>query len=261
MKKQTFNYHTHCYRCGHAVGTEEKYILAAIQAGFTTIGMSEHLGYEGWDDPNERIPYQELDEYLEVMYALKEKYKEKINVLVGFECEFFEDSIKHLQMMKEKSDFLICGQHAPNRKGAYYDQYPYCEDEYIVQMAKQVCRGIELGLFKYIAHVDYFMLSKCDWTLAKAEAIRNIAQCAKDHDVVIEINIKGTKYGKQQYPIGESYLYPNKEVYKIIGEVGTKVCFGYDAHHPNVLLQREIESELKEIFTPFHLHFVEEPFL
>lgn len=258
MKLQTFNYHTHTYRCGHAVGSEEEYIQAAIKAGFTTIGISEHMGYQGWDDPNERIPYNELDDYLQVMYALKEKYKNQINVRIGFECEFFEDSIEHLKKMKSKCDYLICGQHAPDRSNAYYDQEPYCNDDYIMKMAYQVCRGIELGLFKYIAHPDYFMMSKCAFTPKKAEAIKKIAQCAKDHDVVLEINLKGTKYGKKEYATGYSYYYPNTEVFKIIGEVGTKVCFGYDAHAPQLLLERSKEAELKANFKPFHLQYVED---
>ena len=27
------NYHTHTARCGHAIGTDEEYVQAAIQAG------------------------------------------------------------------------------------------------------------------------------------------------------------------------------------------------------------------------------------
>ncbi|NBK97937.1 MAG: PHP domain-containing protein, partial [Erysipelotrichia bacterium] len=235
---QKFNYHTHCYRCGHAVGYEEEYMQAAIQGGFQIIGMSEHMGYEDWDDKNERLSYAEIDDYLKTMYELKEKYKDQIQVRVGFECEYFDDALTHLKAMQKKCDYLICGQHAYNRLNAYYDQAPYFEDQYIEVMAEQVCKGIKEGLFKYVAHPDYFMLSQCDFTPKKAQAIEKIAKCAKAYDVVLEINLKGTKYGHKTYGNVYSYLYPNKEVFKIIGEIGTKVCFGYDAHHPNILLDR-----------------------
>ena len=86
----------------------------------------------------------------------------------------------------------------------------------------------------------------------KKEAMRKIAQCAKEYDVVLEINLKGTKYGKKMYSFGESYMYPNTETFRIIGEVGAKVCFGYDAHHPNNLKnRRKIEYEIKEQFKDF----------
>ena len=36
------NYHTHTARCMHAIGSEEEYILAAISAGYTELGFSDH---------------------------------------------------------------------------------------------------------------------------------------------------------------------------------------------------------------------------
>ena len=36
------NYHTHTARCGHAIGTDEEYVQAAIQAGLKTLGFSDH---------------------------------------------------------------------------------------------------------------------------------------------------------------------------------------------------------------------------
>ena len=36
------NYHTHTYRCHHAIGKEEDYILNAIKAGYTELGFSDH---------------------------------------------------------------------------------------------------------------------------------------------------------------------------------------------------------------------------
>ena len=36
------NYHSHTARCGHAWGTDEEFIQAAIEAGFGVLGFSEH---------------------------------------------------------------------------------------------------------------------------------------------------------------------------------------------------------------------------
>jgi Histidinol phosphatase and related hydrolases of the PHP family len=36
------NWHTHTSRCGHAVGTDEEYVQAAIQGGLKTLGFSDH---------------------------------------------------------------------------------------------------------------------------------------------------------------------------------------------------------------------------
>ena len=259
MKLQSFNYHTHTYICGHAIGTAEDMILAAIQGGFKTIGISEHIGHNGWDDPKDRLNFKDNEKYLEMMYALKEKYKDKINVRVGFECELYEENKQYLLKIKDACDYMICGQHTIAMHTPDLFVEGYSSDENIEKVADIICEGIELGLFKYIAHPDYFLLGKCAFTPRKKAAIRKIAQCCKAHDVVIEINLKGCKYGKHTYDGIESYMYPNSETFKIVGEVGAKVCFGYDAHHPDDLVKRRyLENEMKEAFKAYNLHFVED---
>ena len=252
---QNFNYHTHTYRCGHARGTEEEMIEAAIQAGFKTIGISEHLAFEGWIDSNSRPSMKSMEEYLETMKYLKVKYADKIIVRTGFESEFFEDRIDYLKSVKERCDYLICGQHSKDRESLDYYHFPYYGDDYIMQMAEQVCCGIELGLFNYVAHPDYFLLGGCELTKGHHQALTKIACCAKKHGVVVELNIKGTRYGKQNYQGIESYRYPNSIMAEILGDVGTLVCFGYDAHAPNQLLRQDVEAELRELFKPFHLNY------
>lgn len=256
---QKFNFHTHTYLCGHAFGTAEEMILAAIKSDFKTIGISEHIGHNGWDDPKDRLNFEDNDAYLEMMYALKEKYKDQINVKVGFECELYEENKDYLLAMKNKCDYMICGQHTVKMHTPDVFIEPYNSDEHIEQMANLVCEGIELGLFKYIAHPDYFMMNQSVYTPRKKEAIRKIAKCAKKHDVVMEINIKGCKYGKRMYDFGESYMYPNDETMRILGEEKVRVCFGYDAHHPDDLMKkRHMEEELKERYKAFNLQYVED---
>ena len=69
------NYHTHTARCGHAIGDDEQYIIKAIEAGYQTIGFSDHL----------MIPdLNRNDNYFDDIYLLKEKYKE-FNTCLGRE--------------------------------------------------------------------------------------------------------------------------------------------------------------------------------
>ena len=42
-EKRIANYHTHTSRCGHAGGTDEEYVLAAIEAGWQVLGFSDHM--------------------------------------------------------------------------------------------------------------------------------------------------------------------------------------------------------------------------
>ncbi len=258
---QKFNYHTHVERCGHAVGTEEEMVLAAIKGGFKVIGLSDHLPFKDRSEETVRMPKEEVDDYLKECYHLKEQYKDQIEIKVGFEVEYFEDCVDYLQNIKNQCDYLILGQHYLRRGEKEYCDYPLYEDHYIAQMAEQCCQAITLGLIKYIAHVDYFLLRGCPLTVNHLSSIRKIAQCAKEHDVVLEINLKGTKYGKSNYDGFSCYRYPNYLVFKVISEVGTKVCFGYDAHHPEALLERDIEKTIREEFKDLALNYVEDPFI
>ena len=36
------NYHTHTYRCHHASGTEEDYIIEGIEKNLKVLGFSDH---------------------------------------------------------------------------------------------------------------------------------------------------------------------------------------------------------------------------
>ena len=60
------NYHSHTARCGHAWGTDEEFVNAAIDAGFGVLGFSEHTAWpfvDGYQeiDTRQRIKLEELE--------------------------------------------------------------------------------------------------------------------------------------------------------------------------------------------------------
>ena len=40
-----YNFHTHTFRCHHASGTPEEYVLRAIDVGIEYMGFSDHFPY------------------------------------------------------------------------------------------------------------------------------------------------------------------------------------------------------------------------
>ena len=69
------NYHTHTYRCGHAVGEDEDYILEAIGLGMQTIGFSDHVMLEGVSQPGVRGDFEFSEDYFFSINFLKEKFE------------------------------------------------------------------------------------------------------------------------------------------------------------------------------------------
>ena len=74
--------------------TYEEFIEAAIAAGYTTLGISEHSPWpfvDGYQeiDSRQRITMDQLDGYIADIRALKEKYKARIEIKISLECEYF----------------------------------------------------------------------------------------------------------------------------------------------------------------------------
>ena len=87
------NYHTHTYRCGHALKClDEEYVIKAIENNYSELGFTEHAMFSDiYNEYGMRPPYSDLDEYIKTINSLKEKYKEKIKIYIGMECEYFEE--------------------------------------------------------------------------------------------------------------------------------------------------------------------------
>ena len=86
-----FNLHTHTYRCHHASGKDEEYVIKAIQNGYSTIGFSDHAPYlfpNGYVSSFRMHP-SEAEGYAKSINSLKEKYKGKIDIKLGFELEYY----------------------------------------------------------------------------------------------------------------------------------------------------------------------------
>jgi histidinol-phosphatase (PHP family) len=93
-----FDLHTHHDRCGHASGKINDYIVSAIQAGMQVIGISDHSPYfaHELDQPQPKIAMARSDfpHYVAEVLRLKEQYKDRIEVLLGVESDFYIDQIE-----------------------------------------------------------------------------------------------------------------------------------------------------------------------
>ena len=63
--KIDYCYHTHTYRCGHASGKDEEYVLAAIESGIKVLGFTDHVMLPGYPQPGIRGDFALLQDYIE----------------------------------------------------------------------------------------------------------------------------------------------------------------------------------------------------
>ena len=133
--KIDYTLHSHTYRCGHATGDILDYVSLAVKNGYKIYGVSDHVFLPGITQIHTRGDYSLLDEYIEKYQEAKEKYKNEIQMYLGFECEYSEAFVDYYKyLLKEKGfDYLICGQHYGFEKNK--TAYTYL--------------GTEEGLFRY----------------------------------------------------------------------------------------------------------------
>ncbi|MBO5726657.1 MAG: PHP domain-containing protein, partial [Clostridia bacterium] len=78
--------HTHTvYSDGK--NTPEEMVLSAIEKGLKTIGISDH-SYTSFDD-SYCMKKETIDDYIKEITILKEKYRDKIEILCGIEQDLF----------------------------------------------------------------------------------------------------------------------------------------------------------------------------
>ena len=89
----TANYHAHTFRCQHATGTERDYIEAAIRMGIKEFGFSDHIPRPFRDGyiSHIRMTMAQAPEYVRIIRALAEEYRNDIHIYVGFEAEYIPE--------------------------------------------------------------------------------------------------------------------------------------------------------------------------
>lgn len=250
-----YNYHTHTYRCGHALGEDEDYVNCAIKAGIKELGFSDHAPFNGISQPRVRMDFSQLDEYISSINKLKEKYKDQIKIYVGLEAEYFHEINDYYKELLTKLDYLICGQHYALDNSGQPSYVGFKKDDKI--MAKgyvdRVVEAIESGFFKYIAHPDIILNS---YTIRddfiKEQCLRIIDAAERCH-VPLEINLEGMNRKVRNGAPLDDIFYPYLYFWKLLEGRDVDVILGIDAHYPEAFLQ-DYDKYGEEIIKMFKLH-------
>lgn len=230
------NYHTHTIRCHHAQGSDEEYVLSAIEGGFDVLGFSDHSPwlYESDFLGAIRMSLIQFDEYYQSLLTLKEKYRSQIEIKIGLECEYFPKYMEWLKKFKEEKqlDYIILGNHfdQSDETGIYYGRG--CNDDQVfIRYIDDCIAGLKTGLYSYLAHPDLFMRSRNEFDeLAIRESYRLCNAC-KEMGIVLEYNLEGMRISR----LKEQLEYPHPAFWNIAAEVKNKAIIGADAHRPQEL--------------------------
>ncbi|MEG0366185.1 MAG: histidinol-phosphatase [Coprobacillus sp.] len=284
MKK--VNFHTHTSRCGHANGTEEDMVKAAIEMKIEKLGFSEHVPLPNYrkhlirsipsvrsfqsvvsllysfikNGPGMRMPYKQKEDYYRNILECQDEYKGQIQIYRGYEAEGISEYFEYYQSLlySHEVDYLILGHHF-NRyciHNAYYGK-PQLTKKEMYQYCNDVEKALETKLFSYLAHPDIFLVGYKEIDLDMKTVSRRICEKAKELNIPLELNAGGMRRGLVERKGEMVYLYPNTHFWKIASEVGNDVILGFDAHDPSDF-NNGMYKQMKDFAKEHDLHVIDE---
>ncbi|MCS6776603.1 MAG: histidinol-phosphatase [Chloroherpetonaceae bacterium] len=246
--------------CDHAEGTLREILLAAVQAGYHTFGVSEHMprGADrflypqeialGWDMARIEADFAR---YAEILPVLVEELAGQLIVLRGFEAEVvpeanYAERIQRLRAWQmpdgtPRFDYCVGSVHY-----VHEIQLDGPVDAYL--QAAEACGGIEALAIRYyetvaamietirpevVGHLD---LIKRNLRAAGFEpeeiatprvdaAMQNALEAARACGAILDLNTAGWRKG-----LGEPY--PSPTIVRKASAMGVGFCFGDDSHRP-----------------------------
>lgn len=232
------NYHTHTYRCGHALKClDEEYVIKAIENNYDELGFTEHAMFSDiYNEYGMRPPYSDLEEYIDTINSLKIKYEGKIKIHLGMECEYFKEYYKELKDLldSKKLDYLIFGNHyVAHKEGSIYTPKEiWGKEEFIYAYIERAKEAMESKLFKIFAHPDFLYQFVNIWNDDIKAKFKEVFEIAKKNNVYVEINLGGFRRGIREFDGKERYPFPYDPLWEVVKEVGNKVVIGVDSHNP-----------------------------
>ena len=235
------NFHTHTYRCKHAVGTVREMCQAAVEQGITTLGFSEHIPFLSaeMNVRYRRIAPEELDLYRQEIREAQKEFPQ-LRIFAGMELECQEDYFTgYYPELRERLelDYMIGGTHYIYRPDgefvpAWIDAAVLDMNDYRRCMEGNV-KLMESGLLLYLAHPDLFTKFFPRWTKEIETITRDMFACAEDLQIPLELNANGWRKKDRFYPDGTSRkLYPWLPFWELATEYKIKCVVGSDAHCP-----------------------------
>lgn len=228
------NLHTHTIRCGHAVGSDEEYVQAAIEMGYEKLGFSEHVPF-----PIKCFGMQpkDLEGYLEAVLSMKEKYRDRIEIVLGLECEPLQRHEDYLRQLRQRVDYMILGSHGDMAIGEPHSSQLKTPEE-LWRYYEQTVYGMDTGLFLYLCHPDIMLAGWPVFDDTAREVSRALCRAANERKLPVEYNLLGLVKGHKEDQLG----YPCDKFWEVAAEENVRAVIGVDAHSPQQIRIGDMEA-------------------
>ena len=226
MKQRTrIDLHNHTTRCNHAQGTVDEYIQRAIELGIDIYGFSEHAPMDF--DEKYRLPFCDMDAYANDILTAKEKYKNEIEILLGYEVDYLPGHMDD-RVLNADVDYLIGSIH-------FIDKWGFDNPEFLAGWKTKDVDEIwqayfeateamaNTGKFDIVGHLDLIKVFKYMPKQDVRILAKNALKAIKASNMVLELNAAGLRK-----PIGE--IYPSRQLLEEAYALEIPITFSSDAH-------------------------------
>jgi histidinol-phosphatase (PHP family) len=216
----------HTPLCKHAWGEPEEYCAQALKSGLKGIIFTCHCPMPDGFWPSVRMSESEFDIYLGLVQRAKDAYKNKLDVCLGIESEFFPGHEKYIEKLHQRAPFDYClgGLHWQAKE--YLNKFEQGTIEgFRRTYFDHLAASAETGLYDCLAHPDLVKNYHPDsWCFA---IIKNTVSTVLDRiaktGVAMELNTSG---------LNKSYseMNPGNEMLRMMAERKIPIVLGSDAH-------------------------------
>lgn len=238
MIRGDFHVHTN-YSDGN--NSPEEMVQKAISLGFTALGFTDHAVMD--DERDWGMTREQADAYFAEVNALKEKYRDQIEILCGIEQDYYSpDPTDRFDYVIASVHGMKCGDHICEVDDSAEmflkavcedyngDVYALIEDYY--SHLEQVAEKIPCAIIGHIDLVTKFQEIKPlfdeshpRYVAAAEKAVRRLAKSG----ALFEVNCGAMSRGCRTTP------YPAPRWLKLIRELGGEVIITGDCHNADLL--------------------------
>ncbi len=237
------NCHTHTTYCD-GKNTAREMVEAAVAKGFVSLGFSGHSPMK--DKNSWTMSPDDVDSYKAEIAALKEEYRDKIDILCGIELDADYDGVD-----PEDFDYVISSVHQLKKEGRAFDV------DHTAAILQNMVDGLYGGSFTkmsrcyfdlladfvagtktdVVGHLDLITKFNVDTPLfdeGDPEYRRAATDCvdrilAARPDVLFEVNTGA------MYRVGKKVPYPAEFILRHIYEKGGKITLTSDSHRTEAI--------------------------
>lgn len=234
MQKKDLHIHT---VFSDGVDTPEECIIAAIEKGLQTVGISDHSYIDDMTYEPYWLKKDAEEEYKRTVTALKEKYKDKIEVLLGIEQDYYSYTeakgydyiIGSVHFVKTEDGFFAIDENLEDMRShlKYFDNDIY---NFVEKYYETVADVVDKTNCDIIGHFDLITKFNGDdllfdekngrYIAAYQKAARRLIKTGKPFEINTSALYRGLKKD----------VYPSKDIVDYLRSLGAEFILSSDAH-------------------------------